>query len=481
MDEEMARVFKAGEEAKEDSLMRKVSKTVSKHSRSFSDRGSRSSTTPKHRQNGSFEMSSPMSGSPRSIEDQLRHELHKANLRIRELESQNISLHERASRTMNIENADSEITKKRATITELETSQHMVLQELEIMENHLRNAKSQKNINMHQLQSSILQDLQRALEETKANIAKEVEELISQRNSVTEEITNLIQIKNKGMVEYESLSQKNLQLAELNNQLLQNIQETSRSKYKEGHGHMFAHTHNHSHGNSLDASRSPVGPNGLGIYTQHMKDKASEGAVDLRPVPSADTAHSSGAPTLVADADADPHVLTAPQVVNIRKGKPNKFNWKKGGEGLTKSVTKGIRGAFGGENRRPGKDAFEAGAPYGAMPSNQAVLEIGTPTNVMKNNVEMGKGGFGFFSGQKGAVKGPGMGPQGKSDLKGSGSGTNLAEMGSGKILFGSDLSLRCDYERMVIPTIITRCIEEVELRGMFHWIVWYFQHLTRF
>lgn len=33
--------------------------------------------------------------------------------------------------------------------------------------------------------------------------------------------------------------------------------------------------------------------------------------------------------------------------------------------------------------------------------------------------------------------------------------------------LFGSDLSARCDYERRVLPSIITRCIEEVELRGM--------------
>ena len=33
--------------------------------------------------------------------------------------------------------------------------------------------------------------------------------------------------------------------------------------------------------------------------------------------------------------------------------------------------------------------------------------------------------------------------------------------------LFGADLSARCDYEKRVIPTIVTRCIEEVELRGI--------------
>lgn len=34
-------------------------------------------------------------------------------------------------------------------------------------------------------------------------------------------------------------------------------------------------------------------------------------------------------------------------------------------------------------------------------------------------------------------------------------------------VLFGSELSARCDYEKRVIPSIVTRCIDEVELRGM--------------
>lgn len=32
--------------------------------------------------------------------------------------------------------------------------------------------------------------------------------------------------------------------------------------------------------------------------------------------------------------------------------------------------------------------------------------------------------------------------------------------------LFGSDLEARAEYERTPIPFIVTRCIEEVELRG---------------
>jgi hypothetical protein len=34
-------------------------------------------------------------------------------------------------------------------------------------------------------------------------------------------------------------------------------------------------------------------------------------------------------------------------------------------------------------------------------------------------------------------------------------------------VLFGSDLAERADHERRQIPSVVTRCIEEVELRGM--------------
>lgn len=34
-------------------------------------------------------------------------------------------------------------------------------------------------------------------------------------------------------------------------------------------------------------------------------------------------------------------------------------------------------------------------------------------------------------------------------------------------MLFGSELEARCEYEKRVIPNIVSRCIEEVEARGM--------------
>lgn len=38
--------------------------------------------------------------------------------------------------------------------------------------------------------------------------------------------------------------------------------------------------------------------------------------------------------------------------------------------------------------------------------------------------------------------------------------------MGCFSGLFGTDLEQRMEYEKSIIPGIVTRCIQEVELRG---------------
>ena len=67
-----------------------------------------------------------------------------------------------------------------------------------------------------------------------------------------------------------------------------------------------------------------------------------------------------------------------------------------------------------------------------------------------------GRQGFGFF-GKKHAV------PKSASAQ----SVQVQAAVEAPSVLFGSDLIERADFERRQIPSIVTRCIEEVELRGM--------------
>jgi hypothetical protein len=281
---------------------------------------------------------------------------------------------------------------------------------------------------------------------------------VHKRNELTDDITNLIQVKDKGLQEFESLSSKNTQLADLNNQLVSGIQEMYRSQnIKNG-----------------SIERSPL-TNGLGIYNGSNRG-------DMHSLHSSSLQESTSLHDLLPHAaDAEPAtVLTAPQVVNIRKGQPKKFNWKKGSSGLAKNVTKGIKGAFAGNNDRgvPMKadGTYDiTGMPYsqmqagpGAVMGDQPLMRAGDPK------------GFGFFSsGQKNGLKPGAPGIHGKN----ASSSNLLAENPSGKsmainslplkstnislVLFGSDLRERCDFEKRILPSIVTHCIEEVEKRGM--------------
>ncbi|KAI7113043.1 RhoGAP-domain-containing protein, partial [Hortaea werneckii] len=256
-------------------------------------------------------------------------------------------------------------------------------------------------------------------------------------------IGTLIQMKDKGFSEYESLSSKNVQLLEMNNQLVHSIQET----YK--------------------ANRVPNGAggaNGLGIYQPGAKPD-TPGTTDVRNLNLVNT--DSSMPNLLQETEAEPAtVLTSPQVVNIRKGQPKKFNWRKGGEKMAKNVTKGLKGAFAAERVPERKDI---GMPYGdiGMPYNQTQQAIGGSDQGGVNRQQMGdgRGGAGFgWLGQKNA----GTKQAGLTSMKNT-SSANLSNPTAAppSTLFGSELEARCDFEKRMIPSIVTRCVEEVEARGM--------------
>ncbi|KAF2136777.1 uncharacterized protein K452DRAFT_312890 [Aplosporella prunicola CBS 121167] len=445
VDEDMARIFRDNEGEKDPNVLRRVSNAV-KHGRSFSDRGSRSSQSNKWKSplNGSVDISSPTSGSPEQHDDPvwLRNQLRHAQQRISELESEKSGLQERSS---DIRQVNNELRDKRSTIAVLDTQREMVMRELDIMTDHLKNAKeSGRAMDLNSFKSSFLKDFAASLEGFKAKIGNEIEELIQQRNEVNEDIKNLIMMKDKGYMEFESLSSKNSQLAELNNQLVHNIQDLYKA--------------NRVPGGSFEIQRSA---NGLGIYTNHHAKEKSD--ITISEIQKA-VQNENSMQNLVPDQE-EPTVLAAPKVVDIRKTKANKFNWKKGGQAVAKNVTKGLKGAFSApQNEREGGGGGGAqftigGAPYGALPSSQQ-----QPTAISGPKQINNPGGFGFFGGgQKvGGPRGPEQ-PTKPTHIPNN----STANISAAEGLFGSDLSERCEFEKSTIPSIVRRCIQEVELRGV--------------
>ncbi|OCL01731.1 RhoGAP-domain-containing protein [Glonium stellatum] len=438
MDEDLARLLMNQDIGdKDSSVLRRVSNAVSKHGRSFSDRGSRvSSSHKKWPTNGSIDISSPTMASPDSREENvnLRNELRRAQQRIAELEAEKNGLQETVNSAADIKQANTMLREKRNTMAVLDTQREMVIRELEIMTEHLKKAKeNNQSLDINQLKSDILRDFAASIQKLKDQLSGQIEELITKRTDLTNEISNLIQMKDKGFQEYESLSAQNSKLSNMNRDLIETIQRSLKENKQ------------HNGNNSFDGGRPPA--NGLGIYHPHQKGK-SDISMEIQQM-----GPENSYPNLLQEADGETTMISAPQVVNIRKGKPNKFNWKKGGQGLAKNVTKGIKGAFQSDPRRDDQYGPLMGTPYGSLPSNS---ETSSTATTIKSNNDSQRGWFG----QKGNTL--------KTDrLKNlNNSSSNLAGEHS-SVLFGSDLTARCDFEKRMIPSIVSRCIEEVELRGM--------------
>ncbi|KAK5131030.1 hypothetical protein LTR08_001380 [Meristemomyces frigidus] len=461
MEDEMARILSGSQQTAEGaptSVLRRVSNAV-KHGRSFSDRGLSSAGKSQSPQNGnrSIDISSPMTigspiSSPSSMEpmEQLRSVNRRATQRMAELEAENLALREQLNSSAEIKSAAIELRQKRDTIVVLDAQREMVVAELESMTAHLKRAKdSSQPLDLNVLKTDILKDFADSLQKLKDQLSSQIEDLMHRRNELTEEIGTLIQMKDKGFQEYESLSGRNNQLIEMNNQLVHGIQETYKA-------------------NRVPNGLSSVAMNGLGIYHAGGANKVeTQGpSGELRALNLVST--DSSMPNLLQETEAEPAtVLTAPQVVNIRKGQPKKFNWRKGGEKMAKNVTKGLKGAFVGdrplERREIGTPYTEIGVPYNTTQTQQTTggSDQGSLSSKQPLDGRPGAAGFGFFGQKNGGLKAGAMG-----SMK-NGSSTNLSGSADPSVLFGSELEARCEYEKRVVPSVVSRCVQEVEARGM--------------
>ncbi|KAL5117837.1 hypothetical protein ACEQ8H_004311 [Pleosporales sp. CAS-2024a] len=446
MDEDFARLLgsQAEKDERDGGVFRRVSNAVSKHGRSFSDRGSINSRGHKKwPTNGSIEISSPTVASPDTKEEgvNLRNELRRAQQRIAELEAEKVALQESINSAADIRQANTVLREKRNTMAVLDTQREVVIRELEIMTENLKRAKdSNGSMDLNQLKSDILKEFGNSLHKLKDQLSGQIEDLISKRAELTDEISNLIQMKDKGFQEYESLTAANVKLNSMNRELVDNIKKALQN--------------NKQNAASLDATA-----NGLGIYTTHHKSGKSDISIDVHGLPHEQSfAH-------LHDTD-EQATLAQPQVVNIRKtGKATKFStWKKGSQAITKNVTKGFKGAFGSDQKQEECNNIKViGTPYGSVHTQP---DLASMSSSIKSKDEQGTPRA-WFSNNKTPSNGKHPYQQDRfKPTQQDNSSTSLA-VDASTVLFGSDLTARCEFEKQMIPRIVSRCIEEVELRGM--------------
>ena len=393
IDDDSSYAANADGQQEQSGFLRRVSHSV-RHARSYSDRGirhSREQKWPKSPLAGSSSpglangVSSPTASSPENREELrlFKTESRRDKQKMTEMEQKILELEAAIEAKNSIKQMNTELREKRSTMVVLDTHKEIVVRELEVLTEHIAKAKrSGDPLDVGSLSNAVLREFAESLQRLKDSFAPQLEELTHRRNDLTEEISNLTQQKENSFQELEQLSVKNAQLADLSNQLVHQIQELRKANM----------------GPASEVNQPAA--NGLGIYTQSQSSRSNSGTDvrDSRPSFAESTMTGS---TAVQENEVEPATyLTAPQVVNIRKAQPKKFNWKKGGHNVAKGVTKGLKGAFssdGNRNQREGQ--YLEGMPYGAMQQQEY------PTSSLSRNqshdpARPGLGGF--FGNQRG-------------------------------------------------------------------------------
>jgi Rho-type GTPase-activating protein 1/2 len=454
MDEDMARIL--GTDEGSSSILRRVSNAVRhgrtnsteagnpqskfSHARSISETtratGSpRWPTTPiaEDSLNGrAQDISSPISlAASQNDPALLKRQLRNSEQRVAELERQ-------FATEKDLKNLNKKLQEKRKTVSVLDTQTEIMIRQLEVLAGYVERAKDTKEpVDPRDLEESALKDFVQKLDKVKQSMAASIEQLHGERDALIDEKNKAMADRDRALLEFEQLSSKNAQLADLNNDLTHQIQ-----------------------GRFKAASTDLKSTNGLGIYGH---GQASSGNLDTSSV-------QTGTATLAGtEADDQLPVLEGPTVVNIRKGQVRKFNWKKGSKAVASNISKGVKGAVvalaqGPEMQRNALQQLSGdniGLPYNmTMQSVESPIAYGPTGQANRMPASMTAGqdrqGFGFF-GKKSNLP--------KSMTVNNISTPTLAE--APNVLFGSELCERADYERRQIPSVVTRCIEEVELRGM--------------
>ncbi|CAD6501284.1 BgTH12-01536 [Blumeria graminis f. sp. triticale] len=464
MDEDFARILGDSDDQSQ-SLLRRVSNIVRHgkntseaslagtpgHGRSASEATTRTNNSPHWLKLSISEDSIPNDSSSLSPDQPalLRKQLRHSEQRVAELEH-------KFSNEKELKSLIKKVQEKRKTVSVLDSQTEIMIRQLEVLTKYLEKARdTDLPLEVKDLEESAIKDFIIKMETIKQSVTDSIEQLYEERNSLLEERNNIAADRDRALMEFEQLSSKNAQLADMNNDLTYQIQERFKTQ------------------TSFDSPRMPS--NGLGIHTLPSKDKLTlsmhSDDTTLRPVTS-NTILGSGSSypqVMEQDSSIDPSaVLSAPHLVNIRKGQATKktFNWKRGRQTVAKGVTKGIKGAFS-SNQQPNQQLIQEqarwqsqtgddiGLPYNltlmAVDSSTSTQSMGTLRSVP--NDQRNQSGFGLF--KKSATM---------SKISSNG---NHAMCEKPSILFGSELAERADYERRQIPSVVTRCIEEVELRGM--------------
>ncbi|GAO52764.1 RhoGAP-domain-containing protein [Saitoella complicata NRRL Y-17804] len=504
MDDDVAKLMAKHESGTSTTTITRLSQAL-KHGRSLSDLsgtksvklGRESSRSPKAA--GGWGRRASITSSPRldevAEEDDekkaLRRELRNSSQRIVELESKVLEDGKKPTE----EEVEVNIQEKRNTLVDLEAKREIRLAELRAL------MKERTETDAEMMKANIIAELTDSLDELKASFEEQIEDLINQRNKLFDENTRLQMLRTQAIEEAHHLNQKNIELTDLNNELMQEIQ----SKVK-----------THGHGKSPNVGAGQSG--GFGLFGRGQKEKEKQmnynhsqaslasSATAVPTLPMSETTQTistiltSDPAVVVADRklttagtlDEGEVVMEPATVVDPHNQEftppPKKFNWKKGAKGAVKGFNK----FWASENS--GMPAGGTGMTMSqSAPNGLNIMNL--PRSITMNNLSAMAKSHSFqpskfarsakcdhcsdkLRGSELRCVACGFQCHTKClpDIAVSCMGSGIPEHDGASVgeseqksdtLFGGDLGKQAELEGRPIPHIVTCCIDEVEKRGM--------------
>ncbi|EPS36548.1 hypothetical protein H072_9914 [Dactylellina haptotyla CBS 200.50] len=420
-EEEIGKIFNPNGDLGSSPSIRRTSKSV-KHGRSHSDMATRSSML-------SPELPDIVDTNAKEENTALKNALRRSTQQLVELESKlNTSVEVK-------ESLENDIKEKRTTVASLEADKEMAMVELSVLRERLADPDV-KSVNLEEFVAGTLQQIASRLNALKETNKEELESLIVKKNEALEETATAIRLRDQAIQETLQLNLKNAQLADLNNELTRRIQ-----------------------GNFMKNKSAIQVPTAVNISAPNGTTVYGPGADGQNP-----PSHSGSTSTITTNMLSDTTtlheeggaVMAAPHVVNIRKaGAPvKKFNWKKGGAAVGKGVGKAFNRVFASDQGDHHSDAPMTlqSQPFSTATYGPPVHMVDSP-GLKVNGVDHTQ----VYGTQRGGLL---------KKLKGG----NQPGYGEKEItvpLLGSELEARVAYEGRRIPLVITKCLAEVESRGM--------------
>ncbi|KAK9464834.1 hypothetical protein V1512DRAFT_84194 [Lipomyces arxii] len=372
----------------------------------------------------------------------LKYELAQASARILNLESKVVS-----SDFPNQKYLDDNINQRRTVLAELDS--RIVVSKGELAA--LSAAKASQVEAKSDYGNEFSARYDEEMSSSKTVFVEEINSLVSERNCLIEDNLRLSHLKNEYARQVESLINKKHELEKVTASLNKQVQEGFRQ-----------HKESPSVGSNMsvdgllsqplaelpgDGSMS-LGTTGRQSRQNQFGDSMNTVATDeLQPVePSSREGEFSGLP---AGTSRFPSGLEASAFIssesNALAGAKKRF-WQRKGEIVAKGAVRGFNRMF----TYDGPDSLSRSA----ADQSGAGLNIIMPREEMvSSGVDEGKSNFG-------------MKVKASTFAKGGDSSSEENGM-TGTGLFGVDITVRTRYEKRQVPFIVSRCIQEVEQRGM--------------